>query len=180
MLSNLEKVSSIRLMKLELLFKNLFISSIATFFVALTLVLFILPRTDALMVWIWFAVLVGLNSYRLLGLYFFKKQLGKNTSTERWYKHFKTGAYAAAVLWGASMWLFYPYNYPEYQVLLVLALAGVSGAALGVLSYDSKLVVHYQGIILVFIESRLLWNGDFFSLEMAVFSFLYFVFLMKS
>ncbi len=53
------------------LFKNLFISSIATFFVALTLVLFILPRTDALMVWIWFAVLVGLNSYRLLGLYFF-------------------------------------------------------------------------------------------------------------
>ncbi len=60
-----------------------------------------------------------------------------------------------------------------------MALAGVSGAALGVLSYDSKLVVHYLGIILVFIESRLLWNGDFFSLEMAVFSFLYFVSLMK-
>lgn len=180
MLSNLEKVSSIRFMKLKLLYKNLFISTIATFFVALTLVLFILPRTDALMVWIWFAALVGLNSYRLSGLFFFNKQSGKNTSTEHWYKHFKFGAYAAAVLWGAPMWLFYPYNYPEYQVLLVLALAGVAGAALGVLSYDSKLVVRYQGIILVFIESRLLWNGDSFSLEMAVFSFLYFVFLMKS
>ncbi len=53
---------------------------------------------------------VFLNSETLV----FKKQLGKNTSTERWYKHFKTGAYAAAVLWGAPMWLFYPYNYPVY------------------------------------------------------------------
>ncbi len=180
MLNNSQKVSSIRSMKLELLFKNLFISTVATFFVALTLVWFILPHTDALMVWIWFAALIGINGYRLMGYYFFKKLADEKNNIEQGYKHFKAGAYGAALVWGSAMWLFYPQHYPEYQVLLVLAVAGVASAALGVLSYDSKLIVHYQAIIFLFIETRLLWNHAPFSLELAVFSLLYFVFLMRN
>ncbi len=147
--------------------------------VALAIVFIVGPVTSQTKAWEWFAALTLISIFRWLALYFYSGLIDGSRVSDKWGMIFKAGAYAAALTWGAVMWLLYPSNHPEYQVLMILALAGVAGGALAVLSYDSKLIVYYQGILLVCIESRLLWEYNTFSMELAILSFFYFIFLMK-
>ena len=147
--------------------------------VAITIVFILGPVTDQIRAWEWFSVLTVISLYRWLTHYFYSGLIRTGKVSKRWGWHFKAGAYAAAFTWGSIMWLLYPVNHPEYHVLMILALAGVAGGALAVLSYDSKLIIYYQAILLAFIESRMLWDQQPFSIELAVLSFFYFSFLMK-
>ena len=173
------KPSSIQLMQIELLFKGLSFSTAGSLVVALAIVLIIGPRTDQQLAWEWFGFLSLVSIYRWLSHYFYSGLILGSRVSHKWGRLFNSGAYMAAITWGASMWLLYPVHYPEYQVLMILALAGVAGGALAVLSYDSKIIIYYQAILLACIESRLLWENQPFSIELAVLSLFYFGFLMK-
>lgn len=166
-------------MQTDLLFKGLSFSTAGSLVVALAIVFIIGPLNDQQNAWEWLSVLTVISIYRWLTHYFYSGLTPDSKISENWGKLFKIGAYAAAFTWGSIMWLLYPVNYPEYQVLMILALAGVAGGALAVLSYDSKIIIYYQFILLAFIESRLLWENQTFSIELAVLSFFYFSFLMK-
>jgi len=171
--------SSIGSMQTELLFKGLSYSTAGSLVVALSIVFFIAPLTNQTNAWAWLSVLTLISIYRWLTHYFYSGLIRGSDISKNWLRLFKTGAYAAAITWGSAMWLFYPVNHPEYQVLMILALAGVAGGALAVLSYDSRIILYYQAILLIFIESRLLWEFQEFSIELAILSLLYFTFLMK-
>ena len=174
-----QKPSPIRSMQTDLLFKGLSYSTVGTLLVALAIVNIIGPYSNRQLAWKWFSVLSAISIFRWLTHYFYSTRTTDNKFKRNWSLLFKIGAYAAAVIWGSTMWLLYPLNHPEYQVLLILGLAGVAGGALAVLAYDSKIIIYYQVILLVFIESRLLWENNLFSIELASLSFLYFAFLMK-
>ncbi|HED35845.1 MAG TPA: EAL domain-containing protein [Gammaproteobacteria bacterium] len=173
------KPSPTQLMQTALLFRGLSYSTAGSLVVALSMVYIIGPHANQLQAWRWLSALTIISLYRLVTHYIYSHQSTDLLADKKWGFNFKIGAYAAAVTWGSVMWLFYPDNNPEYQVLIVLGLAGVSGGALAVLSYDSKIITYYQAIILVFLESRLLWENEPFATELAVLSLFYFGFLMK-
>ncbi len=166
-------------MRTDLLFKGLSFSTAGSLVVALAIVFIIGPVTDQTRAWEWLAILTVISVYRWLTNYFYSGLITGSKVSSKWSLLFKIGAYAAALTWGSVMWLLYPVNHPEYQVLMILALAGVAGGALAVLSYDSRIIIYYQGILLAFIESRLLWESNAFSIELSILSFFYFIFLMK-
>ncbi len=166
-------------MQTELLFKGLSFSTAGSLVVALAIVLIIGPRTDQQLAWEWFGFLSLVSIYRWLSHYFYSGLILGSHVSNKWGYLFKSGAYMAAIAWGSTMWLLYPVHYPEYQVLMILALAGVAGGALAVLSYDSKIIIYYQAILLACTESRLLWENQPFTIELAVLSLFYFGFLMK-
>ncbi len=173
------KSSTIAIMQTELLYKGLSFSMLGSLVVALAMVLIVGPYADPNRSWEWLAILLTVSLYRWVVNRVYQGLSEEEQSHKKWNLHFKCGAYAAAVVWGSVVWLFYPVNHPEYQVLIILGLAGVAGGALAVLSYDSKIIIYYQVILLVFIESRLLWENQSFSMEIAVLSLFYFGFLMK-
>lgn len=174
-----DKTSSINLMQTDLLFKGLPYSTAGSLVVALAIVFIIGPLTDQRRAWEWLFVLTIISIYRWLTHYFYSAQKPDKLANRNWDKLFKSGAYAAAFTWGSAMWLLFPIDHPEYQVLMILSLAGVAGGALAVLSYDSKMIIYYQAILLAFIESRLLWEASAFPIELAILSLFYFSFLMK-
>ncbi|VAW69132.1 diguanylate cyclase/phosphodiesterase (GGDEF & EAL domains) with PAS/PAC sensor(s) [hydrothermal vent metagenome] len=173
------QLSVIELKQTELLFKGLSYSMLGSLIVAISMALIIAPYAEQNLSWQWFTALVIISIYRWLVYKTYSGLPTDKRNNKRWALHFKLGAYAAAAVWGSSVWLFYPLNHPEYQVLIVLGLAGVAGGALAVLSYDAKIIIYYQLILLAFIESRLLWEHQSFSIELAVLSLFYFGFLMK-
>ncbi len=167
-------------MQTELLYKGLSFSMAGSLVVALTMVLIIGPYADDQnSSWKWLTALLIISLYRWIVYSIYRGLSEENRAHKKWSLHFKAGAYAAAVVWGSIIWLIYPVHHPEYQVLIILGLAGVAGGALAVLSYDSKIIIYYQAILLVFIESRLIWENQSFSIELAVLSLFYFGFLMK-
>lgn len=166
-------------MQTDLLFKGLSFSTAGSLVVAMAIVFIIGPVTDQTNAWIWLTFLTVISIYRWLTHYFYSGLITDSKVSNNWNLLFKAGAYAAALTWGSAMWLLYPVNHPEYQVLMILALSGVAGGALAVLSYDSRVIIYYQGILLAFIESRLLWEFNAFSIELSILSFFYFTFLMK-
>ncbi len=170
--------SSIHLKQTELLFKALPLSTIGSLIAALAIVLIIGPRSDPQKAWEWFFIMMTVSAYRWLTAYFYSGLIPGSDVSNKWNIYFKSGAYMAAVVWGSAMWLIYPIGYPEYQVLLILGLCGVAGGTLAVLSYDSKLIVIYHSILLLIMESRLLWENQQFAMELAALSILYFGFLM--
>ena len=98
--------------------------------------------------------------------------------TSYWHRRFKIGALSAATIWSSTMWFMYPSD-PGYQCLLVLTLTGVAGGSLASLSYDRQIPILFQVIIFTSVESRLLFAGDQFSLNIAYFNIFIFVFLMS-
>ncbi len=177
---NSKKISDIRVMQTELLFKGLSTSVAGSLLVALAIVFIISHHTGQKTIWIWLLLMTIISILRWINHYLYSRVSQSSKTSQKWYKQFKLGVYSAAVLWGSLIWLFFPVNHPEYQVLLVLALSGVSGAALAVLSYDSKMIIYFQGIIFLFVESRLLWDNTPFSFELAILNVLFFSFIMKS
>ncbi len=171
--------TAIRQKQTALLFKGMTYSTIGTFVTALAVVLIIAPKSDQQMAWFWFSAVVLVSAYRWLVNFFYSGLHSNSTFSHRWCLHFNLGAYLAALSWASIMWLLYPIGYPAYQVLTILSLSGVAGGALATLSYDRQVITLYQGILLVGIESRLFWEGDRFSLELGLLSFLYFGFLMR-
>ena len=166
-------------MQTDLLFKGLSVTTIGTLIAALAMAYIMGPLTNQVNAWLWLFAMIAVSIFRWLTQYFYSGLIPGDHVSKSWKRLFEIGSYAAAVVWGSIMWFLYPVNYPEYQVLMILALAGVAGGAMSVISYDSKIITYYQIILLFFIESRLLWENQSFSIELAVLSLFYFSFLMK-
>lgn len=117
--------------------------------------------------------------YRWISALIFSRLEDADKDYTQWRARFTLGTYLAAVCWALPVWMFYPQDYPEYQVLMLMGLAGIAGGAVPVLSYEKKIITVFLIIMLLGIESCLLWIGDKLSYEMAFLSFLYFIFLIK-
>jgi len=178
-ISTESRQTAIQLKQTDQLFSALKYSAAGTLVVALTIVFIIGPRSDQQTAWNWFLVLLAISLYRWLVASLYARRNAQDRSRHHWRLQYNAGAYLAGLTWAAAMWLFYPVGHPEYQVLMVLALAGVASGAIAVLSYDKSIITIFLCVIMIGIESQLLWEGGQFSYQLAVLILLYFSFLVK-
>ena len=162
------------------LFDRLKYSTLGSAIVALVMVLVIGPRTEQhLAIWSWFVAIFLVSFYRYFSARVYTQLNDDEKQLHNWRFRFHIGAYMAAITWALPMWLFYPVGFPEYQVLMILALAGIAGGAIAILSYDKKVLSVFLGVLLMGTVSRLLLMGDEFSYQLAILVSFYFLFLMK-
>ncbi len=177
--STLSRRQAIRQKQTALLYNGLKFSSAGTVATALAVTFTIGPRSDQQTAWLWFTAILLINVARWYSCLLYQRVPENATFNPRWHIQFNVGALLATIVWASIMWLIYPIGHPAYQALTILALAGVVGGALASLPYDKNVITTFQAIIFVSIESRLLWEGDQFSYELAILGFLLFGFLIR-
>ncbi len=128
--------------------------------------------------WLWFSIISITYIARWHDSHHYYAADNTKTHIKHWNKRYKLGAYTASAAWASGIWFLYPSNQPAYQAVLVLIMSGVVGAALATQPYDKKVIAVFQGFIFVGVESRLLWEGDLFSLELASLCLLLFSFVL--
>ena len=174
------KHQSISQKQTDQLYGRLKYSTYGSTIVALVLVFIVGFRTEQhLAPLAWFAVIFAVSLYRWFTARTYNRLNDADKSIYDWRLRFNIGTYLAAITWALPMWLFYPVGYPEYQVLMILGLAGVAGGAIAILSYDKTVVTYFLLAILLGIDSRLIFEGGQLSYELAVLVLLYFLFLLK-
>jgi diguanylate cyclase (GGDEF)-like protein len=171
--------AAIYIKQTDQLYNSLRFSAVGSVLVALVLAYILAPKSSPQVIWSWFFALLAINAYRSFDTFRYGKLNPAVKALHNWRRRFSISTYLAAITWASSMWLFYPIDYPEYQVLMILGLAGIAGGAVSTLSYDKTIITAYLSILLIGIDSRLLWEGGQFSYELAVLLLLYIAFLMK-
>lgn len=174
------KLAIIQGKQIDQLFNRLKYSALASAIVALVMVFIFVPITNQYnAVWLWFLAVFLVSLYRWLAAGIYNRLEETEKNQHNWRFRFNIGALLAAITWALPMWIFYPHDYPEYQVVMILALAGIAGGAISILSYDKYIITAFLTLLLIGIEARLILLGDELSLQLAILVFLYFIFLMK-
>jgi len=163
----------------EQLYNTLGYSAVGNITGALVLSIVMAPKSDSQIVWSWFVAILSISFYRSVLAFIYNQRDTFDKYNINWRFQFKLGAYIAAIIWSSSILLFYPVGYAEYQVVLIMALFAIASGAIAIQSYDSSIITVFHGILFLGIESRLLWEGVYFSYELAFFTLIFFVFLMK-
>ena len=170
----------IQLKQIDQLFSRLSYSALGSALVAMVMVFIIGPKSNQMSnSWAWLGAIFFVSLYRWVTAGIYNNLNDEEKTQYNWKFRFDIGAYMAAITWALPVWIFYPIGYPEYQVMMILVLAGVAGGAISILSYDKKIVTAYLLIVLIGSDIRLIMLGDVLSLELAVLNFIYFMFLLK-
>lgn len=170
---------SIHSSQTEQLYNTLRYSAVGNLTGALIISLVMSPRSDPIIIWGWFVAVFSVSFYRSVFAFMYYRRHNAGKAGYNWRFHFKLGAFMTAVAWASTMWLFYPVAYPEYQAILIMALFGIGSGAIAIQAYDKSIITIFHGILFLGIESRLLWEGGSFSYELAFFTVVFFVFLIK-
>lgn len=178
-ISSESRQASIYSNQTEQLYNTLGYSAVGNITGALVLSIVMAPKSDPQIVWSWFVAILSVSFYRSVFAFIYNQRDTSDKYNINWRFQFKLGAYMAAIIWSSSIWLFYPVGYAEYQVVLIMALFAIASGAIAIQSYDSSIITIFHGILFLGIESRLLWEGGYFSYELAFFTLIFFVFLMK-
>ncbi len=176
--TTVSRLESIRHNQNILLYQGVKFSAAGTFAAALVVVLTFGPISDQLTAWLWFGMISVVYGARLIDSYLFHNSTTTAEHIHRWHRRFNFGALVSTCVWASAMWLIYPQD-PAYEVLLILVLGGVAGGALASLPYDKTISNVFQLVIVISVETRLLLDGDKFSLQLAVFSLFVFGFLLS-
>ncbi len=168
----------IRLRQTNQLYSRLFYSAAGTVFTAFVIAWIIGDRTRSDLAWSWFGLMLLVSFYRWMTAYRYRRLPEPERARMVWFLQFRWTAWAVAVVWVLPMWLLYPPE-PSYQVLMVLALAGITGGSIAILSYDSTTLSVFIGILTLGVVARLLVMGDTLSLQLAVLMVIYSIFLLK-
>jgi signal transduction histidine kinase/CheY-like chemotaxis protein len=178
-ISSESRQASIYSNQTEQLYNTLGYSAVGNITGALVLSIVMAPKSDPQVVWGWFIAILSVSFYRSIFVFIYNRRDTPDKSNINWRFQFKLGANILAITWSSSMWLFYPVGYAEYQVVLILALFAIASGAIAIQSYDRSIITVFHGILFLGIESRLLWEGGYFSYELALFTLVFFVFIMK-
>ncbi len=171
-------LNSILLKQTDQLYSRLVYSAIGTVITACLIAWIVGSKSNPVIAWKWFALILLLSLLRWTTAVIYVRLPDTQRSDPRWHRRFKWLAWIIAVVWSLPMWLFYPEN-PAYQVLTIMALAGIAGASMAILSYDRNILTGFLLILLVGALSRLISLGDPLSLELAALVFFYILFMIK-
>lgn len=136
-----------------------------------------LPDSSGL--WMWFGLLSTVSLLRLTTWRRFRISSPEVQGKPRWLWLSALYIWASAFLWGISIWLFYPSDYPEYQVMMLLAITGIGGGAMVVLSYHFVVLLVYEMLLFGGVVTQLLWLEDDFSLQLMFLVLMYFGFVLR-
>ncbi len=128
-------------------------------------------------VFVWLAAIVLISLARAALVYAYRRR-GDDSSL--WLSRFRIGAIASGLAWGMTAFLLFPEHRPEYQMLLIFMLAGMTAG--GVISYAADLfsAVAFSIAVLAPMIVRLFIAGDSLSVGMSVAAMLYLVFMIIS
>jgi len=171
-------MSPIRHRQTRQLYSRLIYSAVGTVFTAFVLAWIVASEDHQLRAWVWFALILFASAYRWVTAIIFTRLDEKEQRNPRWHARFQWAAWVIAFFWALPMWTFYPDD-PAYRVLMILALSGIAGGSVAILSYDKRILTVFLLILLFGIESRLLLLGDPLSLQLALLVVIYFLFLIK-
>ncbi|WP_456416444.1 ATP-binding protein [Thiolapillus sp.] len=129
--------------------------------------------------WVWFGLLALVTLLRMATWISFSRASAEEQRSAFWLRLFALYVWVAALLWGASIWLFYPSGHPEYQAMMLFALAGIASGAMAVLSYHFKILLVFEVLLFAGLAGHLFWRGDAFSLQLAPLVILYFGFILR-
>lgn len=145
----------------------------------LTVIILGTKLPDSTGLWIWFGLLSVVSLLRLIAWLRFRISSPEEQRNSRWLWLPAFYVWANAFLWGISIWLFYPSDYPEYQVMMLLAITGIGGGAMVVLSYHFVVLLVYELLLFGGVVTKLLWLGDGFSLQLMFLVLMYFGFVLR-
>lgn len=172
--------ATIEIKQADQLFSQLKYSAAGSAIVAVAMVLIIGPKASQYStVWLWFGLIFFVSLFRWISAAIYRQLNDAEKSSKNWKSRFTIGAYMTAIIWALPVWMFYPLGHPEYQVLMILGMAGIAGGAIATLSYDKHIITAFLTIVLLGIDSRLILSGDELSLQLAILVFLYFIFLIR-
>ncbi len=173
-----KQLNPILLKQTDQLYSRLVYSAAGTIATALILTMIVSEADHWMVAWGWFGLMTLVSAYRWVTALLYFRRNSEQRANPRWRLRFRIAAWVVAGVWALPIWLFYP-SQPAYQVLMILALAGIAGGSIAILSYDRKVLTFFLVILMLGIESRLLVQGDALSLQLAALVLLYFLFLMK-
>ncbi len=161
------------------LYEGLKFSAAGHIILAVILVLVIGLRENPVSAWIWLALLSALSLFRLGAAIMYARLSYHDKQCRNWRLQFNIGATLTAILWSASLWLFYPHDSQAYQAMMILTMGGIAGVAIASLAYDRFIATLFLLIILVNTEARLLLENSLFAYELAVLVLLYHIFIIR-
>jgi diguanylate cyclase (GGDEF)-like protein/PAS domain S-box-containing protein len=161
------------------LYEGLKLSVAGHVVIAVMLVIIVGLREDPVTAWVWFALLSALSLYRLGTAVVYRRLNYQDKQHHNWRLQFNVGAILVALLWSASLWLFFPQDSPTYQAIMILAMAVISGGAITALAFDRYIATLFLAILLVNTEVRLLLENNLFCYELAALILLYNIFLIR-
>jgi len=166
--------------KTRLLFSGLKYSIVGNLVIASLLTLLVGEYVvNAAGLWIWWVVIIGVSLFRMAVYMGYTKVPPESQQNALWLRLFSLGAWLMAVVWVASFWVFPVPENSEYTYMALLAIISISGGALPVLSYHFSVFLVFELLLSVGLVSRLLWQGDAFSLQLVVLLVLFYGFLLR-
>ncbi len=172
------RMTPIQLRQTDQLYGRLVYSAVGTVITALIVAGIVADLTDPFRAWGWFALIVVASIYRWGAAFIYLRLPLPERENPVWLARFRWAAWGVAVIWVLPMWLFYPQD-QAYQVVMVLALAGIAGGSIAILSYDRRILTVFLLIMLIGTVARLLLLGDPLSLQLAGLFFVYILFMIK-
>ena len=125
---------------------------------------------------LWAIPIIVVAILRILDAIQFSRQKKKFLNHRRYLHRFAIGSSLAAAAWGIYFWNNYPILSFEYQVLLLLLMAGITSFAVTALSYHLGVLATFLIVVLLPAEIQVFMNDSNISMAMAAFIPLYFVF----
>jgi diguanylate cyclase (GGDEF)-like protein len=152
-LSVKEKVISEQLRLLE---TNLFVS-VPLSFVCASIVFASLhqPQVDFFVI-SWFAAVIGVSLFRLIGVYFYRRSPQKS---KLHFSIFMIGVALSAILWGIVNSVLMPQDELRQMVIIVVT-AGLTAGGVQTLSADVRTSLIYLCLMVVPLCVWLLWHGE--------------------
>ena len=125
--------------------------------------------------WLCAIVLITLSRAVLVAKY-----RRSQTASDAWLTKFRIGVIASGLAWGATALVLFPEHRPEYQMLLIFMLTGMTAG--GVISYSADLfsAVSFSLSVLAPMIVRLFFAGDGLSAAMSMAALLYLGFMIMS
>ena len=142
--------------QVRLLYVNSTIPILVSISVAVILCWTLWDTVDTTILVGWFSLFFIISTLRLLLLYRFHRCKPETENIRKWHLHFLLGTYSAAAAWGLASFFLYPHNFPQSQVIFILAMSGMSAAAIASLGPSLPVVSGYLVIILLPLASTMI------------------------
>ena len=145
--------------QVRLLYVNSTIPILVSIAVAVILCWTLWDKADTTILVGWFSLFFIVSALRLVLLYRFYTHEPETGNIRKWHLHFLIGTYAVAAAWGLASFFLYPHNFPQSQVIFILAMTGMSAAAIASLGPSLPVVSGYLAIILLSLAGTMILHS---------------------
>jgi len=139
--------------QLSILFENIITTTLGYLVVSATLVYLLWPHVNHSLALNWLALLIFVAFMRFFLLLMYRKNK-KLLTPQKWFQFFYTSTICAALIWGSTSLMIFPANSPEFQMVLLLFVAGLVAGAIASLSASFSIFIGFVTLSLVPLSIR--------------------------